>query len=282
MKRTEPVQPQRDGRHGSADGRHGFLTRLGAIARAALLSLCLLIVPFHQGQAAPLRQDPVVEITSPTGSSTVSGEVTIQGTATYPNFTSYDVFYAPGTSVTGDTDWRYDDPIARTQQSMVVNGVLGTWDTTQIPNGQYVLALVVWEAGNDTPHLYFVNNLTVLNEEATPTPEPSPTPDAEEPLIEPTLEAGEPPPAPTIEQPPTATPRPTATPSVVGTSDEDGNGDDEGGLLSAEIFSMDAIKEAFVLGTQLAFLLYAVGILYVLAKAVIRYYLRQTRSRQSS
>ncbi|MGC9523068.1 MAG: hypothetical protein ACP5HG_14440 [Anaerolineae bacterium] len=256
--------------------------RLGKAVVGVLVSLCLLAVPLHHVETAPLRQDPVVEITYPTGSSTISGEVTIQGTATYPNFTSYDVFYAPGTSVTGDTDWRYDDPIARTVQSMVVNSTLGTWDTTTVPNGQYVLALVVWEAGNDTPHLYFVNNLTVQNEEATPTPEPTQTPEAEELEVEPTLDAGEPPPAPTIQQPPTATPRPTATVSPVGVGEEDGNADDEGGLLSGDIFSMDAIKEAFVLGAQLAFLLYAVGILYVLAKAVIRYYLRQTRSRQSS
>jgi peptidyl-tRNA hydrolase, PTH1 family len=91
--------------------------------------------------------------------------------------------------------------------------------------------------------------------------------------------AGTPPPAATIMQPPTATPRPTATLSPKTSVDR--RMDDEetsgGGLFAPGLFSMEAIKEAAALGAQLAFLIYAIGALYVLAKAVIRYYLRQTR-----
>jgi hypothetical protein len=87
-----------------------------------------------------------------------------------------------------------------------------------------------------------------------------------------------PPPAATIELPATVTPQPTPTLAPEGAAGGEEGGDDDGGLFNpAEILSMDAIKEAFTMGAQLAFLLYAVGILYVLAKAVIRYYLRQTQ-----
>jgi hypothetical protein len=64
------------------------------------------------------------------------------------------VLYAPGATVTGETSWQQNNPIAWDVRTMVVNGVLGTWDTTQIPNGQYVLALVMFEVGNDTPMVF--------------------------------------------------------------------------------------------------------------------------------
>ncbi|MGC9466960.1 MAG: hypothetical protein ACP5HS_00070 [Anaerolineae bacterium] len=245
------------------------------------LILGLLIMPIRDAVAAPLTQDEVVVITYPSEGAVLSGEVPIQGTATHPSFNSYGILYAPGARVTGDTRWQEQSPIAWDVRTMVVNGVLGTWDTTQVPNGQYVLALVVYQSGSETPSLYFVNNLTIQNEEATPTPTPTATPEEGE-EISPTEEAAPPPPAATVEQPPTATPRPTPTfsPEEGGAVDE-GDEDGEGGLLPTDIFSVDAIKEAFTLGAQLAFLLYAVGILYVLAKAAIRYYLRQTKGKQS-
>jgi len=222
-------------------------------------------------------------ITFPSERSTLSGQVGIQGTATHPNFNSYGVLYATGSRVTGDTAWQLDTPIAWDIRTMVVNSVLGTWDTTQVPNGLYVLALVVYEVGNETPLVHFVNNITVLNEETTPTPEATATPDAEQPGTEDeTGEAGPPPAAPTIVQPATATPRPTATLAAAAAADEDESGGDEGGLLPAGILSIDAVREAAKTGVQFAFLLYAIGLLYVLAKAAIRYYLRQAKGNPNS
>ncbi len=264
--------------------RHRRASRVIRTLGLLVVVLCMIVRPQHPGAAAPLTQDVVLVITSPREGSTLSGQVAIQGTATHPSFVSYGVLYAPGATVTGETVWQENNPIAWNVQTMVVNGVLGTWDTTQVPNGSYVLALVMWEAGSGSPTAYFVNNLIVNNEEATPTPEPSPTPDAEQTpdALEPTPEMEPPPPAATIVQPSTATPRPTATPSpdgIGGGIDED---DEGGGLFAPGLFSMDAIKEAATLGAQLAFLIYAIGALYVLAKAVIRYYLRQTRRKSSS
>lgn len=247
------------------------------IRYSILLSLILLLAGVGQGWAAPLTQDAVWSVTYPQEGSTVSGVVDIQGTATHPAFVSYGILYASGDQVTGSTTWRHDDPIIWNNQNMVVNGTLGTWDTTPLPNGKYVLALVVYEAGNETPNVFFVQNLTVQNEPATPTPEPTPEATPTETGAAPTAES-EPAIAPTIEQPPTATPRPTPTLSPGATPGSDDNGDSED--TPKTIISIDAVKEAFKTGAQLAIMIYVIGGLYIAIKAAIRYALRLQREKQ--
>ena len=222
--------------------------------------------------------NPVWMISFPRDGSAVSGVVAIQGTATHPSFVSYGLLFASGDTVTGSTLWRQDSPIIWNNQSMVVNGTLATWDTTTVPNGKYVLALVVYEAGNETPNVYFVQNLTVQNEAATPTPEPTPEATPTEIGAPTALPAeGAAPIAPTIEQPPTATPRPTPTLSPGVTPGPDDTGEDE---TPKTIISMDAVKEAFKTGAQLAIMLYVIGGLYVAVKAAIRYALRLQRKKR--
>lgn len=250
--------------------RPANLVRYGML----LLLLALMLAP-APSQAAPLGQTGSIFITYPTEGLTLSGTVPIQGSATHPAFVSYGVLYASGERVTGDTQWRQDNPIAWNVTNQVVNGTLASWDTTQVPNGRYVLALVVFESGSDTPNVFFVTNLTVFNQETTPTPEATETPEAEEefPPLDPEQPVGEfVPPVTEIEQPPTATPRPAPTlvPGAAPIVEEE-----DDGLDLSSIVSMDAVREAFVLGAQLAFLLYALGILYFLGKAAVRYYLRQ-------
>jgi hypothetical protein len=251
--------------------------RLAKILRySVILSLFVVLAGAGRGWAAPVVQDKVWVITYPTEGSTLSGTVNIQGTVTHPNFASYGILYAAGTRVAADTGWRLDDPIVWDVKSMVVNGVLGTWDTTTVPNGQYMLALVVYEAGNDTPNAYFINNLTIQNEEATPTPEPTLEPTPTELAATPPPGEGVAPVAPTIEQPPTATPRPTPTinPNATPTTETDGE------KTPKTIISVDNIKETFIAGAQLAVLMYVFGGLYIAAKAAIRYFLREQRRKQ--
>ncbi len=255
------------------------LTR--ALWHGALLLFLFCFINAGSGLAAPVAQANL-SITSPTEGSTLSGLVSVQGTATHSNFESYGVLYATGSTVTSETNWRLDLPISWNVRSMVVNGELGVWDTTQVPNGQYVLALVVYEVGNTTPNVHFINNLTVANQEMTPTPEvtetPTPdpnataTPDPLQPVTNLT------PVVATVELPPTGTPNPTATlsPNVTPTAESSDKFD------PADIFSGAAIKEAFVTGVWLAVFLYVIGGLYVLTKAAVRYYLRQMRRRQRS
>ena len=244
-----------------------------------ILSTIILLIGTNPGLAAPTRQDPTWVITVPAAGSVLSGEVAIQGTATHSNFASYGLLYATGTQVAADTGWRLDDPIAWDVQSMVVNGVLGTWDTTALPNGQYVLALVVYEIGNDTPNAYFTTNLTIQNEETTPTPEPTLEPTAT-PIPAGPGSPGEvdTPAVATVEQPPTSTPRPTPTLSPVTAGEETGT-DDELTPLD-EIISADKVKETFTQGAQLAFIAYILGGMYFAIKAAIRYFLRSQHRKE--
>jgi len=254
------------------------MRRTQVLRYGAILSLIFLLASVGQGWTAPLSQDRVWMISYPQDGSTISGVVAIQGTATHPSFVSYGILYASGDTVTGSTLWQQDNPIIWNNQNMVVNGTLATWDTTTVPNGKYVLALVVYEAGNETPNVYFVQNLTVQNAPATPTPEPTPEATPTEIGAPTALPAeGAAPIAPTIEQPPTATPRPTPTLSPGATPGANDTGEDE---TPKTMISIDAVKEAFKTGAQLAIMLYVIGGLYVAVKAAIRYALRLQRKNQ--
>ena len=243
--------------------------RRGTTGRWLIIVIILLLSRPWQVMGATLPQEGPV-ITFPTEGSVVSGEVTIQGTASHPNFSSYGVLYAPGPRPTGDSQWV---PIVFGVQTMVVNGPLATWDTTQIPNGQYTLALAVYEVGNDTPFLQFVNNITVQNEEATPTPTPTATPEtaAANPTPVPTSEGSII--VPTIEQPPTFTPAPTPDQEEQSpASDEEETGKDESPFPSAE-----ELKASFLAGAWLAVFFYLLGGLYLAGKVAWRRYLRSQK-----
>ncbi len=237
-----------------------------------LLGLCLLLGLAQPGLSAPLPQERVWLVTYPSDGTNVSGEITITGTATHPNFSSYGLLYAPGPSPTASSQWI---PVVFGVQTMVVNGPLATWDTTGVPNGQYTLALAVYEVGNDTPNLHFVNNITVQNDPPTPTPTPTPEPEETPPPDGPTPEG--PPAGPTVVQPPTATPRPTGTPVPGQTPTASDEPDERDPLLEA--FSTHAMREAVCSGAWIAVILYAIGGLYFAARAAFRYYLRQMRRR---
>ncbi len=247
--------------------------RRGVIARLSIITVIILMTCPWQVAGAPVGQDQGPVITFPTEGSVISGEITIQGTASHPNFSSYGVLYASGPSPTGDSQWV---PIVFGVQTMVVNGPLATWDTTQVPNGQYTLALAVYEIGNDTPYLNFVNNITVQNEEATPTPTPTATPETgasdEATTAPPTGTEGGAIIAPTIEQPPTFTPAPTTMPAESETVDEG-----EGEASNSPFPSVAELKSAFLAGAWMAFFFYLLGGLYLAGKVAWRRYLRSQK-----
>jgi hypothetical protein len=235
------------------------------------LTLVLVVVAVGPvGWAAPLFQAQSA-ITFPTDGATVSGQVEIRGVATHPNIDFYQVRYAPGAQPAGDSQWQ-DFAIVERQQ--VQNDVLGTWDTTQLPDGQYTLALAVWGINDpNNPYVFFVTNLTVNNASAvtTPTPEPSPT----EPPA--TAAPGPTPTSAVIEQPPTATPRalPTVPSSILATPTV---------LVDEQpSVALDAgrIRDGFCAGGLVAILLLSLWGLYQLAKAALRWLLRR-RSEPSS
>jgi hypothetical protein len=220
------------------------------------------------GWAAPLFQAQSM-VTYPTDGTTVSGPVEVRGVATHPNMDFYQVRYAPGAQPAGDSQWQ-DFAIVEGQQ--VQNDVLGTWDTTQIPDGQYTLALAVWGINDpNNPYVFFVTNLTVNNTNpvTTPTPEPSPT----EPP--PTVTLGPTPTSVAVEQPATSTPRaaPTVPSSIAPTP--------TAAAEPAVDLDVGRIREGFCAGGLITILLLSLWGLYLLAKVALRWLLRR-RSESSS
>jgi membrane peptidoglycan carboxypeptidase len=97
-------------------------------------ALGLAIAPTQQSN--PGQNDLPVLIQSPADGSTVSGIVAISGRAASNDFQAYILEYSasasPGTSTTISNG-----------TAPVSNGLLGTWDTTVLPPGQYILKLTM-------------------------------------------------------------------------------------------------------------------------------------------
>ncbi|GIL12989.1 MAG: hypothetical protein BroJett038_17090 [Chloroflexota bacterium] len=104
---------------------------------------------------------PIARITSPAEGQQVSGEVQVVGSASAPSLASYYLELAPGNS-------NNFIPVSLPTASPQTNGVLGTWDTTSVPNGQYILRLAMTHRNGG--YLYRSVNVTVNNTVPTPTP----------------------------------------------------------------------------------------------------------------
>lgn len=171
------------------------------------LALLLLALPFVQiAQAQTLGQ-----ITSPRDQAAVRGLVPIEGSATHPQFQKYEIHFGPQPNP-GD-QWT---PIGGSPFGVpVVQGRLGLWDTTIIPDGVYSLRLRVVRLDGNYDE-YFVRGIQVSNTRPTetPTPQATPTPalPTDTPAPTPTVVIG----VPTVSSPtprPSATPLPTALPT---------------------------------------------------------------------
>jgi hypothetical protein len=243
------------------------MSRRIAAVLGVLLILALLAGP---AWGAPLRQGRAV-ITYPSNGTTLGGIVDVRGIASHPNINFYQLRYAPGSTVTGETQWV---DFAIVQASSVENDLLASWDTTVLPDGPYVLALAVWGVDDPSnPYLFFVESLTVDNTQFVPTPEEeTATP---EPL--PTAEAGPTPTPVTIEQPATPTPRPTPTLGAGIGGETLATPAEEAGLGIELPISGSALREAFCRGGAIAALLLLLWALYLLFKMAVRYLWRRTR-----
>ena len=239
--------------------------------RALTIGMVLVVILFTVGspvRAAPQPQARSV-ITYPSTGMTISGVVEVTGIVTHPNINSYQLRYAAGPEPTGDSRWVDFAVVSGTQ---VEDGVLGAWDTTTIPDGQYTLALALWGFDDaSSPYVFFVNYLTVNNAQ------PVATPTAEEPTPEPmpTAVVGPTPTPVSIEQPATPTPRPSPTPRdeeevVEATTSPTGEGE---GLSIP--FDVGELRGAFYTGASITVLLFLLWGFYLLAKAGVRWFLRQ-------
>ncbi len=206
---------------------------------------------------APVGQTGQSGITSPAPGSTVSGPVPIIGTATGSSFARFELYFKQEPS--GDEAYSYF--AGETRQ--IVNGQLGIWQTDVLQPGTYTLRMrVVRPDGNYGE--FFVPNITVGSEPATPTPDaPTATPipiDTPTPYPQPTV------PTVQVEQPniggsddePTVTPPPPA---------QNGGGNDSGeqaattgqgaiapqpGILGdlGESLSLDRLRVRFFTGVR--------------------------------
>jgi 1A family penicillin-binding protein len=169
--------------------------------------------------------DTTIFFTSPTDGATISGRVPLIGTVTMPNFEHYDLVFSRGWD---SASWEW---ISGPHQAQVTNGQLGEWNTPDVPDGDYTLAIAAYGQGGGRTE-YKVRVHVQNNVPATPTPlslpteTPLPLP-TETPLPLPTetpppLPTGTPLPLPTstplpeptatVEPTPTETPLPTAAP----------------------------------------------------------------------
>jgi hypothetical protein len=172
-----------------------------------LLGLLLLVAGLVQTTQAQMQS----QITSPRDHAAVRGLVPIEGSATHPQFQKYEMHYAPEPNP-GD-QWT---PIGGSPFTVpVVQGRLGLWDTTIIPDGLYSLRLRVVRLDGNYDE-YFVRGVQVSNARPTetPTPQDTPTPagPTDTPPPTPTVVIG----VPTVASPtprPTSTPLPTAPPT---------------------------------------------------------------------
>ncbi|MBI1255929.1 MAG: hypothetical protein GC204_00520 [Chloroflexi bacterium] len=126
---------------------------------ALLFALLVTAVPAFAQQPS----DPNVNIVYPLAVYSFSGSVNIVGTANPPGMTVYFLESRPlidaRTPVEASVPWQ---PVTLPTSTPVINGILGTWDTTLMPDGLYELRLTVFT--NSTQVRYArVSPLRVLN-----------------------------------------------------------------------------------------------------------------------
>ena len=115
-------------------------------------SKAFAFLPFGDDPAESIFPPPTVVITSPTSGSATRGVVKIKGSVTSDHFTSYKLMVRPSNGVsTGNVlpdDFDIPDDYTNvtfttlaTGTNKITDGELGTWDTTLLENGEYVLRL---------------------------------------------------------------------------------------------------------------------------------------------
>ena len=93
----------------------------------------------------PVCPDPRARITSPTMDAELGGTVQIEGSANIDNFKFYKLEYGVGDE---PSSWH---SIGEEYRSPVIEGLLCTWDTTQLPPGAYTLRLTVVDITGNYP-----------------------------------------------------------------------------------------------------------------------------------
>jgi hypothetical protein len=230
---------------------------------AWLIANLMAILPVA---AAPLAQERQAIITSPRDGAQLRGVVQITGTATDPKFDHYELAWAAQST---PENWQ----LIASVQNQIANGPLGTWDTSQLQPGVYLLRLRVAREGDKFVET-LVRDLSV--NQSTPTPVASPTAPIG-PTIPPSPTRGVITATPTVAilQPPTSTPQVTATAqpgaAIVSTPSS--------GLRTPSIqVNFASFGQAFCNGALYTFLIFFVWGVVVGARGIVRWVLRRLRA----
>jgi len=162
------------------------------------------------------------KITSPADGDTVRGLVPIEGHAVAANFAYYELEYGVGTGPLAF------GKLTEPKSQLVEGGVLGLFDTTQLPNGPYTVRLMVYDqtgGGLESRIRVLIDNLPTATPSPTETSTPTVTPTGTDtPTVTPTFgkSTATPTGKPTISITgtlvlPTNTPLPSATPTGTAT-----------------------------------------------------------------
>ncbi len=124
-----------------------------------LVVLCLLVLPV----AAQEAEEATAEISWPPPVYVLRGEVSLRGTVNLPGMSTFFIEYRGLDDDLSAPDTRAWLPTTLPSSTPVVDGVLGTWDTGQVPDGLYELRLNVATGAGDVTQLV-VGPLRVENE----------------------------------------------------------------------------------------------------------------------
>ena len=120
------------------------------------LIISVLVMSMLIAGLAPLAEDRVL-LTEPVNGSILQGNVFIRGNTDVPGFKSFALEFAHE-SGTNDTTWF----LLHESNERVAEGILTTWDTQQITDGDYRLRLTVFFE-DDKPQYDYATDLKVRN-----------------------------------------------------------------------------------------------------------------------
>lgn len=103
--------------------------------KKVIIAILIAVLALGVFATLTMAQAVTAQLSSPANNATVSGKVVVSGTAGGANFGYYKVEFQSG------SQWVWVDGQAHT--APVTNGTLATWDTSNLPDGNYSLHLLV-------------------------------------------------------------------------------------------------------------------------------------------
>jgi len=131
---------------------------LRTLSWAAVAAVCAALTTGSPASAQ--SSEALARIITPARDQTLRGNVTIQGSATSPVFSRYELAYAPEPDL---STWI----VIGGAVQPVASGTLGAWNTRALPDGQYALRLQVFGFDGSLNET-IVRNLKLANADAAP------------------------------------------------------------------------------------------------------------------